>query len=144
MPSGHAGARPGPSWPARALLLALAPLAAAEQLPLRTYRGAEGLPPGQVRAILEDRMGYLWDGTGDGLARFDGRRVVSYGLPEGLPHPAATTIAEDPQGALWVGTYGGGIARLQNEPSTRPFQHFATDPPEVLALGAAGDGALYW
>jgi signal transduction histidine kinase/ligand-binding sensor domain-containing protein len=125
-------------------LLALWRPAHAEQLPLRTYRGADGLPPGQVRSLLQDRMGYLWVGTGDGLGRFDGRRFVSYGLQDGLPHPSVTTMAEDRDGRIWIGTFGGGIARLEDAGAPRAFRAFPTEPPQVLALAAAADGAIYW
>ncbi len=36
----------------------------------------EGLSHNSVYAILQDRQGFLWLGTADGLNRFDGREVV--------------------------------------------------------------------
>jgi ligand-binding sensor domain-containing protein len=40
---------------------------------IRNYKAMDGLPQSQVKAVLEDKNGYLWIGTeGGGLARFDG------------------------------------------------------------------------
>jgi signal transduction histidine kinase/ligand-binding sensor domain-containing protein len=136
------GLRPG-LRPGLLLLLMAAGPAVAEQLPLRVYHTADGLVPGSVSFIHQDSKGYLWVGTGDGLSRFDGRRFVNYGLAEGLPHLGTTTIAEDRIGRLWVGTFGGGLARLDDEGAI-PFRAFATEPPQVMAVGVAGDGTLYW
>jgi len=44
----------------------------AEQLPFRHYVTADGLLASGVRAIYQDRMGYLWFATAEGLSRFDG------------------------------------------------------------------------
>ncbi|MDY0022969.1 ATP-binding protein [Arenimonas caeni] len=41
-------------------------------VPLRVHGVAEGLPSSRVEAIAQDRAGYLWLATADGLARFDG------------------------------------------------------------------------
>ena len=44
---------------------------------LRSWGAAEGLP-GMVRAITQTADGYLWVGTLNGLARFDGVRFETY------------------------------------------------------------------
>jgi ligand-binding sensor domain-containing protein len=61
--------------------------AAAERLPVRHYTVAEGLPHNSINAIYQDRRGYLWIGTAEGLARFDGQRFS----------PTAWTEASDTQ-----------------------------------------------
>lgn len=94
------------------LVLALAAPAGAQRLPFRSYGVRDGLPHGRVNQILQDRHGYLWFGTWEGLARFDGQRFVAYGTEDGLPNPVIDDLAEDGQGRLWVATHGGGVARL--------------------------------
>ena len=44
----------------------------AEQLPIRTYTTADGLPRDRVYKIVPDPRGFLWFCTYDGLSRFDG------------------------------------------------------------------------
>jgi diguanylate cyclase (GGDEF)-like protein len=98
------------------LLLALiARTAGAEHLNLRTYSIAEGLAQSEVKALLQDRKGYLWLATnGGGVNRFDGRRFENFSQAEGLPGDAVRALAEDPSGAIWMGT-NEGAARFDGE-----------------------------
>lgn len=67
--------------------LALDPKKAITQYHLDVWTEREGLPQGSVQAITQTRDGYLWIGTRDGLARFDGvsftvfRGETTPGLP---------------------------------------------------------------
>ncbi len=88
----------------------------AQHLAIRRYNVSEGLAHSEVTSILQDRKGYLWFGTFEGLSRFDGYSFTNYTTKDGLDHLIVSAIAEDPQGRLWVGTLGGGIARLQDDP----------------------------
>ena len=94
------------------LAFLLAGAAQAEQLPIRTYTIADGLAHGSVISIYQDRKGFLWFGTYEGLSRFDGYGFVNYDRRDGLPHVFINHITEDRQGRLWVATNGGGVARL--------------------------------
>src|SRR5262245_20472233 len=94
------------------LAVLLAGVAHAEQLPIKTYSIADGLAHGSVVSIYQDRKGFLWFGSCEGLSRFDGYGFVNYGRRDGLPHVVINHITEDRQGRLWVGTNGGGLARL--------------------------------
>src|SRR5262249_1758371 len=84
----------------------------AEQLPIKTYTIADGLAHGSVVSIYQDRKGFLWFGTYEGLSRFDGYGFTNYARRDGLPHVFINHITEDRQGRLWVATNGGGVARL--------------------------------
>ena len=94
------------------LAVLLAGAARAEQLPIRTYTVADGLAHGTVMSIYQDRKGFLWFGTYEGLSRFDGYGFVNYDRRDGLPHVVINHITEDRRGRLWVATNGGGVARL--------------------------------
>ena len=94
------------------LVVFLAAAAQAEQLPIKTYTIADGLAHGSIVSIYQDRKGFLWFGTFEGLSRFDGYGFVNYDRRDGLPHVFINHITEDRQGRLWVATNGGGVARL--------------------------------
>lgn len=89
--------------------------AAAQRLPVRTYDVADGLANSRVGDLYQDRRGYLWLTTPEGLSRFDGAEFVTYGVADGLPHVVVNAVTEDHRGRLWVATNGGGLARLVEE-----------------------------
>src|SRR5689334_18689234 len=94
-----------------ALLMAAAALAAAVELPIRTYTTADGLPNSQINRIVRDSHGYLWFCTGGGLSRFDGYRFVNYGTDDGLANDTVYDILEGRDGQWWVATRRG-LARF--------------------------------
>ena len=70
-----------------------------------------GLPNSSVTAIEQRPDGYLWVGTYNGLARFDGVRFVTFD-PVNTPalgHARVQSLYLDLQGTLWVNTYRGGL-----------------------------------
>jgi len=72
---------------------------------------AQGLPSSAVLAVTQTRDGYLWVGTLDGLARFDGVKfaVFDENNTPGLNSREVIRLYEDRQTNLWVGTENGGI-----------------------------------
>jgi ligand-binding sensor domain-containing protein/signal transduction histidine kinase len=114
------------------VIAAAAAPAAAQRLPVRTYDVADGLANARVGDLYQDRRGYLWATTPEGLSRFDGAQFVTYGVADGLPHLVINTVTEDHRGRLWVATNGGGLARLveENRDGTRPSDR-ARDRPFV-------------
>ncbi|GAB3582656.1 hybrid sensor histidine kinase/response regulator [Hymenobacter daeguensis] len=84
--------------------------ASAQQVYLRQFGPAEGFRPAFVYALLQDRQGYLWLGTGEGLVRYDGTQFVTFTQKEGLAEDFVVSLREDARGRLWVGHYQGGIS----------------------------------
>jgi signal transduction histidine kinase/CheY-like chemotaxis protein/ligand-binding sensor domain-containing protein len=75
------------------------------------YGQADGLADLDPQCMLQDRTGFLWVGTQNGLFRYDGTRFESFGVAEGLPTPQLVSLYESPDGSLFAAS-GGGIARL--------------------------------
>ncbi|HFA49878.1 MAG TPA: hypothetical protein ENJ95_12795 [Bacteroidetes bacterium] len=69
------------------------------------YTVQDGLPSSTVYCIEEDSKGFLWFGTDNGLARFDGNRFKVYGVEDGLPDPEVFNIYEDSKGRLWLSCF---------------------------------------
>lgn len=78
---------------------------------IRSWQTEQGLPNNTVSAIAQTRDGYLWLGTGEGLARFDGVNCRVLGVKDGLESLRISALLEDRQGTLWIGTAGGGLSR---------------------------------
>ena len=118
-------AQPTGAWLAGLALLALfvaaAPVSALDprlaltQYGRRTWTSDQGLPQNSVHAIEQTADGYLWLGTQEGLARFDGVRFVVFdqkNTPAFSDH-RVSALHEDRAGSLWIGTWGGGVLRLR-------------------------------
>jgi ligand-binding sensor domain-containing protein/signal transduction histidine kinase len=86
----------------------------ARDLVVRSWGTESGLPQNTITTMLQTRNGYLWVGTRDGLARFDGMRFTVYGLRDGLRSIEIQTLYEDRRGRIYIGTSGGGVSRFDS------------------------------
>lgn len=112
----------------------------------------QGLPEQTVTAIAQDTTGFVWFGTQDGLARYDGYGFTVFRPRDmdagSLSAGYVTAIAATPDGGLWVGTRAG-LNRY--DPATqrfRRYRHVGADATSlgndaVTALLAAPGGGLW-
>lgn len=64
-----------------------------------------GLSQNTVHAILQDKQGFMWFGTKDGLDRYDGISFRAFMKESGtLGNNFITSLYEDQQGQIWIGT----------------------------------------
>ncbi|MDQ3710686.1 MAG: histidine kinase [Acidobacteriota bacterium] len=82
----------------------------AQQLPFRLYTTADGLPSNETRKIYQDKRGYIWFATNEGLSRFDGYNFVNYDDRDGLGSKRINDVLEDEQGRLWAANNGNGVS----------------------------------
>lgn len=115
----------------------------AEDPVIQTWQTKDGLPQNTIYAILQTRDGYLWVGTGGGLARFDGSRFRTFGLQSGLRSVSISALVEDAQGVLWVGTRGGGVSRWENGKFTTFSTENGLPSTQVESLAADTKGTLW-
>src|SRR5213078_1433749 len=77
------------------------------QLRFRVFSGADGLRNLVITSITQDRQGFLWLASDDGVYRFDGERFTHFSLDSGLRSSASEAIAVRSDGAVCVGSRGG-------------------------------------
>lgn len=78
-----------------------------EKLSSEIIRYEKGLSQNTVQCILQDRFGFLWFGTWDGLNKFDGYNYTVFNEESGLSNQNIQAIVEDRDGLLWIGTEDG-------------------------------------
>ena len=81
--------------------------ASAQRYNFKFYGEDEGLQNLSVQAVLQDRAGFLWAGTQNGLYRYDGSRFTAFSKADGLPGTRVESLYEAADGTLWVGTEAG-------------------------------------
>ncbi len=98
----------------RILLAGLLAASLVAQAPVfRTLDGRSGLPQSQVRALLEDRLGFLGVGTHGGVARLGASGIRSFGLPEGMGVGRVWGFLEDAEGGIWVAQEDANLALIR-------------------------------
>lgn len=97
----------------------------------------DGLSHTGVCAVTQDRLGFLWFGTAEGLNKYDGYSFTVYKPdpenPNSLSDSYITMIHEDRDGMLWIGTKNGGLHTF--DPATETFTCYQHDPqnPESIS-----------
>lgn len=113
----HMHSKDRPKRYAGTLLMALAAASSAFGLDARkaltqysrtVWTQQQGLPQDAIRAITQTPDGYLWLGTDEGLARFDGYEFLIFNRDhDKLPSNSITALAVGKDGSLWIGTPNG-------------------------------------
>ncbi|MDM8528721.1 two-component regulator propeller domain-containing protein, partial [Anaerolineales bacterium HSG24] len=97
----------------------------------------DGLSASNNFCILEDRAGFMWFGTWNGLDRYDGYEFVSYQHnpddSNSLTHNEIRGCLVDRDGIFWLGT-PHGLNRF--DPTTEIFTHYYHDPENENSLSA--------
>ncbi|MGB8952453.1 MAG: two-component regulator propeller domain-containing protein [Candidatus Aminicenantales bacterium] len=105
----------------------------------------EGLSQSYIYCILQDRRGFMWFGTEDGLNKYDGYGFKIYKhdpkSPDSLSYNYVRAIHEDQSGFIWVGTYSGGLDKF--DPKTERFIHCRADPDNPDSLSSNYVNSLY-
>ncbi|MFN3876633.1 MAG: two-component regulator propeller domain-containing protein, partial [Flavobacteriales bacterium] len=93
----------------------------------RHFHMADGLPDREVNRVVEDALGFIWVGTNDGLARFDGREWLVFRHRQSDPgsvcgNTITALVAGQEPGCVWVGTGDGHLCRWS--PDRQAFEQF--------------------
>ncbi len=87
-----------------------------ENLNFHRFTSEQGLSNDVIHCLLQDKKGFLWIGTSNGLCRYDGNRFMNF-----FNDPSDTTsvssneilsLALDPAGNIWAGTFWKGLNKF--------------------------------
>ena len=126
--------------------------AAMPDVPRPQLIGVErGLPSTYINGITEDRDGYIWIATTDGLARYDGSGMQVWrhdpGDPGSLPGNLITAVHVDARNRVWAAVEARGLSMLDTD--RRQFRHYrvSSEPvmgsDDVFAIASRGDGIWF-
>ncbi len=89
----------------------------------------QGLSQSIIEQIVQDRTGFMWFATEDGLNRFDGYRFALHknvpGNPKSLSYNELKALHEDREGHLWIGIFSNGLNRF--DPITEKVVRYQHD-----------------
>ena len=111
----------------------------------QNWKKKDGLPQNFANPLTQTPDGYLWIGTQEGLARFDGVqfRVFNRKNTPEFKVNIITTLFVDRDSVLWIGTFGGGVLSYKNG----AFRSFTYDHglanDRVQAIYQDGNGYLW-
>jgi hypothetical protein len=130
-----------------AVVAAVVPLAVpgllqAQRYTFKFYGEDEGLQNLVIQVVLQDRAGFLWAGTQNGLFRYDGSRFTGFSRADGLPVGRIEALHESVDGTLWVGTRAGLAQRAAERFETVPLGA-ARGVTARQAIASSRDGHLY-
>lgn len=141
-------------------LLLLSVVSLAQPYSVKQLGIEKGLSNNYVVSIAQDKQGFLWFATEEGLNKFDGTRFITYLKNEDLTRQGITgnelnCLLDDPQDSiLWIGTQRAGLNAYDYVNNTfLCYRHDGENPEslitdDVTKIVAATDGNLwittYW
>lgn len=128
---------------------------ALSQYIFRTWTTEEGLPSNAILDIIQDKKGYIWIATHDGLARFDGAKFTSYTVRNTplIRSHAIRSLLSDSKGNVWIGTQRG-ILKYENNQLTIPIEFTVLneysieviyeDTNGIIWIGTSSNGIFFY
>lgn len=135
------------------LLPALSVFARVPTISFERFSLEQGLSQGTVLGIEQDKRGFIWLATYDGLNRFDGHNFKQYRHdsddPASISGNSVSVLFVDSEGIIWIGTDEAGLNRY--DPNTDTFTHFVHDPKDpgsisenfISAIAQDGQGRIW-
>jgi len=120
-----------------------------QELHYINYDTKDGLAGSTVYSVCQDKDGFMWFATENGLSRFDGTHFKNFTVKDGLPDNEVLVVYPDRKGRIWIGTFSnqvcyyfeGKIYNVRNNElikkinSTRNFETVTEDKNGYLGLG---------
>lgn len=108
---------------------------------------ADGLPSNRINGIAEDRSGYLWIATSDGLARYDGIGFRIWRAEQGLRDNFVWAVHADARNRIWIATVTG-LAMLDADRKRLRYFDRANTPGMgddiIWTVTSTPDGAVWF
>jgi len=109
------------------------------------WQVTSGLPQNTIQTLAQGGDGYLWIGTEEGLARFDGVRIRAFdrATHPGMPSQNIWTLLPARDGRVLAGTYGGGLLVFDGHGFKAMGEKQGLPGSSVTDLAEARDGTVF-
>lgn len=119
----------------------------AQQISVSQLPIMDQMPSNSVQRVFQDKDGFLWFGTLDGLCRYDAYRIHVFRSDLNhtnlLTNNEITCITEDKSGNLWIGTMAGiSILNKKTYQITR-FHDQLLSNQQIRAIMVASDSTIW-
>ncbi|MBC6111990.1 histidine kinase [Pedobacter sp. CCM 8938] len=78
------------------------------------YTSKNGLASNNCYYILQDKKGFIWISTDNGVSRFDGTNFQNFTIEDGLPDTQILKMTEDSEGRIWFFSLNGQLSYLKD------------------------------
>ena len=117
------------------------------QMALESFPYMNQLPSNSVQRVFQDKDGYIWFGTLDGLCRYDAYHVTSFRSnmlnPNLLTNNDISCMVEDDENHLWIGTKQGLNILDKSNFSITPFDDANLCTDQINCLARDKDGSIW-
>jgi len=128
------------------LFVLLTPLFASAQR-VKDVPQLNKLPVHSINCIYQDKQGYMWYGTPDGLCRDDGYDIKVFRsdiyTPNLMQSNTIWSIAEDTQNRLWLGTSKGAYILDKSSFTISPLNVQGIADTKIIFIGAGNDESMW-
>lgn len=108
----------------------------------QSFSEEQGLRNLSVACLLQDRTGFLWIGTQNGIFRFDGHHFTAFGREQGLTGTMIYAIHQTPGGVIWTGTLTD-LFHFENGRFTRTAGKIPWDIRSPQGMASDRQGRLF-
>lgn len=78
------------------------------------YTSSDGLASSTVYDIIQDKDGYIWFATANGMSKFDGLHFTTFRTTDGLNSNSIISLVEGKNGELYIGNFEKGVNVYRN------------------------------
>lgn len=87
----------------------------AQQKMVKRFTVEDGLASNHIYNIRQDKKGYIWVATNNGVSRFDGKTFKNFSSHNGLPENDIVDIREDNSGRIWLSCFNGSACYIKHD-----------------------------
>lgn len=81
----------------------------------KNYTVNDGLPSTEVFQVIQDKKGYIWLATDQGVSRYNGYEFQNFNVQNGLPENTILMLFEDYKGRVWFVSFLGKLSWFEND-----------------------------